>query len=199
MKKKIVVRIILITFILINIGGIGYYIYKSFFVKDNTPTNISEKVKEIGNYTLYSNTSTLYKTTFEDLNNKADVTKYTNTIAKLFIIDFYSLNYKITNTDIGGLQFLSTDIRDNFKEKAINTIYKYIKSNVYNDRQQQLPEVKEVNIINNEIVEYTYKEQMVEANKITLNWSYKEDLGYDTTKTLYLIKQDNTYVIIEMS
>ena len=198
-KKKNIVRTLLIIFIVINCIGLGYYVYKSFFNQNNEPTNISEVVKKIDNYTLYTNTNKLYKETFEELNDKSDVTKYTNAIAKLFVIDFYSLKFKITNTDVGGLQFINEDIKDNFKEKAINTIYKYVKNNVYNDREQELPDVKSIEVVSNELVDYTYNNELKEAYKISLNWTYQEDLGYETSKTLYLIKQNNEYSIIEMS
>lgn len=198
MKKKNLIRIVLILLIIINIGGIGYYVYMNFFNK-NEPTNVSEEIKTIDKYVLYSNTNKLYRSTFDDLENKNDITNYTNTIAKLFIIDFYSLKYKITNTDVRGLQFINESIKENFKEKAINTIYKYVESNVYNDRDQKLPNVVNIEIVSNELIEYFYNDESINAYKIVLSWNYEEDLGYDTSKTLYLINQNNIYSIIEVS
>ena len=107
----------------------------------------SKKVEEVKvlstiekyNYTLDNNETDIYQKYFKELDEclkkeEIDKIEYSNIISKLFVIDFYTLNNKITNKDIGGVQFLKEDIKKNFSLKASNTMYKYIKNNIYGFR-----------------------------------------------------------------
>ena len=132
---------VILLIILILTGVLGYYTYTNFFVK-----KAKEEVKEVSKidnygYTLYDNQSKEYKKMFEELNTvllkeEIDYNKYVELISKMFIIDFYTLDNKLTNLNIGGVDFVHSSIVSNFKEKAKDTMYKYVESNVYGDRKQ---------------------------------------------------------------
>lgn len=203
MKIKNIIRIILISLIIILSLSLGIYV-KNTFKKENKKTDMSviEKTIPEYNYNLRSNTNDLYKDKFiqleklleTDFNNE----EYIKLISELFIIDFYSLEYKVTNTDIGGLDFIHTDIKDNFIAKATNTIYKYVESNIYNNRKQELPEVVKTKVESIDKIEYTYDKKSVAAYEVKVDITYEKDLGYEASKTLVFIKENNKYSIVEM-
>ena len=66
----------------------------------------------------------------------------------MFIVDFYSLSDKTAKTDVGGVDIVYPDILNNFLENAEDTFYKYVESNVYNNRKQSLPTVNTVTVDN---------------------------------------------------
>ena len=118
--KKKVLPTITIVFILI----IGIIIISRMFL---SPKKV-EEVKVVStiekyNYTLDNNETDVYQKYFKELDEclkkeEIDRVEYSNLISKLFVIDFYTLNNKITNKDIGGVQFLKEDIKKNFSLKA---------------------------------------------------------------------------------
>ena len=114
-------------------------------------------------------------------------------------MDFYTLNNKLTNQDVGGLQFLNSNIKDNFYDKAVNTIYKYVKSNIYGNRHQKLPEVKDVDIKSINNVKFESK-NIKDDNcfEVLANIKYKQDLGYSKELILRLIHEENKLTIIEI-
>ncbi len=161
------------------------------------------KTKEF-DYTLYDNKSDLYKEYFQEL--KDELTKdivnddeYSKIISKLFITDFYSLDDKKTSTDIGGLDFIYEEMKENFILKAKDTIYKNVKSNVYGDRKQSLPKVKAV-----EITSATKKQVSIKTATDPLGYNvvakvtYEKDLGYPKEITLTIVHKDKKLYIVEV-
>ena len=156
------------------------------------------------NYVLDSNETRVYKNYFKDLekllkSDNIDEEEYASLISKLFIIDFYTLNNKLTNQDVGGLQFINSKIKDNFYSKAVNTIYKYVKSNIYGERRQNLPEVKDVEI--ESIKSIKFDEGNIQDNiayEVVCNVLYKKDLGYSDKIIIRLIHEDNKLTIVEI-
>lgn len=161
------------------------------------------KTKEF-DYTLYDNKSDLYKEYFQEL--KDELTKdivnedeYAKIISKLFITDFYSLDDKKTSTDIGGLDFIYDEMKENFILKAKDTIYKNVKSNVYGDRKQTLPNVKSV-----EITSATKKQVSIGSARDPLGYNvvakvtYEKDLDYPKQITLTIVHKDKKLYIVEV-
>lgn len=197
-------RLIIITFILIGImilAVLGSKIYVDFF--KNSVTQNSELARlDLYGYTLDKNDTDLYKNNFKELEDalaekNINYEKYVSLLSKLYIIDFYTLNNKLSSTDIGSLEFIYPDIEDNFKLKAKDTLYKYIEVNFDGKRKQELPEVKEVTIGDIIKSSYTYKDKSYEAYKINCNWTYLKDLGYQTSTTLTIIKDGTKLYIVE--
>ncbi len=198
-KNKLLIFVILIILIL---GGL----YLLNFGKK--PEKIKSKITktiENYNYNLYDNSTKNYKDLFDELSkvlssDTVDEKKYVELISKMFIIDFYTLSNKTTNMDIGGLQFVHKDVVDNFKEKATATIYKFVETNIYGDRKQELPKVKEVTIERIEQKNFKYnKTSDSNAYFVKVNWAYEKDLGYETSKNLIFVHDDKALSLVEMS
>ena len=202
MKKKTDIKII-IMFILIGIVLFGFLIYKvkkDFFTSNNEHKQI-DSIRFYG-YTLSEKDTDIYKSNFKELtkvlNEKAiNYIEYAKTISKLFIIDLYTLDNKLGSTDIGGLEFIHKDLKENFKENMGASLYKFIENNLNNDRTQELPIVKEVTI--NDITEtkYTYKDVEYDAYLVNVKWIYEKDLGYQTSIKLTIIKDNGILYIVK--
>lgn len=193
--KSLVVAVVFVLIVFIIITNLN---------RNQEEITIVSNIKDY-NYNLESNETRIYKKYFNELkeelsDNKIDEENYAKLVCKLFVIDFYTLNNKITNQDVGGLQFISDKIKDNFYDKAINTMYKYVKSNIYGNRYQKLPEVKDVDI--KELNAIHYKEKKVNdpsSYEVKVKINYKKDLDYQEEVTLILIHEDNKLNIIDVS
>lgn len=202
MKKKSD-RKIIILFVVVGIillGFLGYRINKDFLSKTNNKKQIDSI--EFYGYTLSKSDTDLYKSTFKELskvlNEKpVDMNSYAKLISKLFIIDLYSLDSKLTSTDIGGIEFLHKDLRENFKENMGSTLYKFVESNIDGKRKQELPMVKEVNVTDVFETKYTYNKNEYPAYLVTINWTYEKDLGYQTSTKLTIINDNDILYIVK--
>ena len=158
--------------------------------KDEGIENINDK------YILYKRDSSLYKENFDRLrtileNSEIDYKEYAETIVKLFVIDFYTLNNKDDNNDIGGLQYVHSDLKDNLVLNASSTMYKYI--NTIND----LPSVKSITSIDTKETTYKINDKDYSAYAITINWEYDKDLGYEKQGTFIVINDNGDLSIVE--
>ncbi len=177
-----------------------------FFYNSRAKLQVVTTVAEIDNYQykMESNTTRIYKKYFKELeheleDNKIDEENYASLVSKLFVIDYYTLNNKITNKNIGGVQFIHSNLRSSFIEKASNTMYKYIKSNLYGNRKQKLPEVNDVEI--KSIKQINYKNNNYQDNsgyQVEVNINYVTDYDYPKEVTLTLIHEENKLVIVEI-
>ena len=202
MKKKNDRKIILL-FVVVGLLLFGFLIYrvnKDFFSKNANKKQI-DSIEYYG-YTLTKSDTDIYKTTFKELtkvlNEKPiDNTLYAKLISKLFIIDLYTLDNKLSSTDIGGLEFLRKDLRDNFKENMGSSLYKYVESNLDGKRKQELPVVKDVTISDVFETKYTYNKKEYTAYLVTANWTYEKDLGYQTSAKLTVINDKDILYIVK--
>ena len=202
MSKKQDIRNILlfVIFGLIIFGVVGYKAYVDFF-KDNSPDKKLVSLDLYG-YTLSKNDTALYKDNFKALEktlNESPINyeEYAKLLSKLFIIDVFTLNNKLSSTDIGGLEFLYKPLRENFKENMGNTMYKNIQVNLDGKRTQNLPEVTSVEVTDIFETKYTYNKVEYEAYLVTLKWEYKQDLGYEKAMKLTLIKDSNILYVVK--
>ena len=124
----------------------------------------------------------------------------------MFVTDFYTLSTKVTNQDVGGLEFIYSKNKDNFKLKASDTLYKYIESNVYGDRKQKLPEVVEFVSCTSKVDGYNYNDKDTglkifdtKSYVVNVTWKYKEDLGYQTKATIRLVHEDIVLSIVSVN
>ena len=204
--KKSAKRFLIILLILILLGLVGMYLYKNFTGKKpvNTEVKVIDEIADYG-YKLEENETKLYKDLFKELSevlskDEVDKEKYAELISKLYVADFYNLDNKVTKNDVGGLQFIHKDARDNFELKAKDTMYKNIESNVYGDRNQNLPEVKSIEVKNIEESTFTINKEKVSSYIVTLNWTYISDLGYDDDKKIVIVGEDDKKLgIVETS
>lgn len=193
----------IVVFVMIGVllfGFLGYRVYNDFFNKPDT----KKEIESIGlyGYSLHDRDSSAYKETFKELNkalstNNIDYKNYATLASKLFIMDLFTLNNKLGSTDIGGLQFIHKDLKENFKENMGDTIYKYVEINVDGKRTQELPVVKEVTVSNVLETKYTYNNKDYPAYVVTANWEYEKDLGYQKSMKITFIKDKNILYIVK--
>ena len=194
-KKKITI------FAVIIIVLIAAIVATIFFLNSNKKEDNTIKVESVDkiegyDYTLSSNATKYYKSLFKELKNvleadDVDEAKYADLVTKLFVADFYNLDNKVNKNDIGGVQFVYKDFRDDFKKLAANSIYKTVENNVYGDRKQDLPVVSNVSTEKKDSVSFKYGDKTDEAAyKINFEVEYKTDLGYQQSGSLTLIHND---------
>ena len=197
MKKKIVLFLAIIILVY-SIGGICYI--KFIYFDDSVKVNQNLDVIDEYEYSLKSNVSLLYKNEFkilkDNLNSDIDDEEYLKSVAKLYIIDLYSMNYKINKYDI-NTEFVYSSVVDNYVLNLQNTMYKYLEDNSDGDRNQILPEVKSIEVTEVQDVKYNLNEKELDAKKVSLKWDYVSDLGYNTEGEVTLVKQDNKYYVVE--
>ena len=188
---KLILIIIAIALIVNLYIGINGYLSKKNTSKPKTTTKVVLDIAKFG-YTLDDRDSKYME---EEFNNLAEILNaetlskedYAQTIAKLFVTDFYTLNNKINKYDVGGLEYVYTPKKEEFNAKAMDTIYKDVIDNTYQDRIQDLPEITNVNILAITETELTINDTKMSGYKVTMKYEYKENLGYDTEGTCYLV------------
>lgn len=206
-KRKINVKrvIILIVLLLIIIAGIVLAINKLTSKKNTT-----KEVKEVASidaygYTLRDNATAYYKKLFKELEktlnaDKVDEDKYSELVAKMFIADFFNLDNKISKNDVGGKQFVYSDYQNDFEKYAMDSMYKSVESDVYNNRNQELPIVTNVEVTKVGNESYTYGEN-TDDNAYVYNFKieYEDNLGYQTEGSLILIHNGKKIEVASMS
>ena len=205
LKKKAKTTLIAIVVILV-VAVVGIFTYKTFFSK---PVIKEAKVlKEIKNYgyVLKDNKSKKYQALFKDLakileSDEVDYKAYASKLAEMFVVDFYSLSDKTAKTDVGGVDIVLPDILDNFLEIAENTFYKYVESNIYNNRKQKLPEVNTVEVESVEKTTFTYNDTIDEnAYQVKVKWDYTDSdfANYQKEATLIFVNKDKKLYLVEL-
>ncbi|MDD7630189.1 MAG: hypothetical protein PUJ60_03995 [bacterium] len=189
-KIKKIIRIIM----LVVVALIAIY---AIFVAIPSKKNKDEGIENINNkYILYKRDSSLYKENFEKLRtiletSPVDNKKYAETIVKLFVIDFYTLDNKNDNTDIGGLQYVHSNLKDNLVLNASSTMYKYINTT------KELPKVKSITSVDTRETTYKINDNDYSAYAITINWEYDKDLGYEKQGTFIVVNDNGNLSIVE--
>lgn len=189
-KLKKIIRIIM----LVVVALIAIY---AIFVAIPSKKNKDEGIENINNkYILYKRDSNLYKENFEKLRtiletSPVDNKEYAETIVKLFVIDFYTLDNKDENTDIGGLQYVHSNLKDNLVLNASSTMYKYIKTT------KELPRVKSITSVDTKETSYKISDKDYSAYAITINWEYDKDLGYEKQGTFIVVNDNGDLSIVE--
>lgn len=189
-KIKKIIRIIM----LVVVALIAIY---AIFVAIPSKKNKDEGIENINNkYILYKRDSSLYKENFEKLRtiletSPVDNKEYAETIVKLFVIDFYTLDNKNDNTDIGGLQYVHSNLKDNLVLNASSTMYKYIKTT------KELPKVKSITSVDTKETTYKISDKDYSAYAITINWEYDKDLGYEKQGTFIVVNDNENLSIVE--
>lgn len=202
MKKKKIGIVVCFILLIYFIGGIFYNIFldrSDTKKKNNVNQNLQIKGFE---YLLNDDETELFKSEFKKLKNNLESSninynEYALSISKMFIIDLYTLNNKKNMYDVGGVQFVYPDARENFKLNVENTLYKYMEDNSDGKRVQDLPEVSNVEVTSDEVYEYTIGEEKYKGYKINLDISYVKDLEYDAKAELILVKVDEYLYIVE--
>ena len=150
-KKRFIILMIVIILTLIVCGIIVIDYMKDDNKRPSTPeAQITNNIKDYG-YVLHDTDTEYYKELFDKLKvaldkDEVDEELYATLLSQLFVTDFYTLSNKVGSSDIGGLDFVLESARDNFAMKAKDTMYKSVTSNLYGEREQELPEVTKVSV-----------------------------------------------------
>ena len=169
--------------------------------KPNLVVNVEMTISEYA-YTLDSRDSGLMKEEFKSLktnleSNNPDYEEYAKSLAKLYIIDLYTISNKINIYDIPCLEYLLPPDIENFKTNIKNTLYLYLKDNVGGKRHQELPTVKSIRVDNLKLITYEIDKVEYDAYEIELSWEYESELGYDKQAILTIIKKDNKLFVVK--
>ena len=194
-NSKIILLFIVVGIILFSVLFIKVY---NDFIKDNSAQKQISSIEYYG-YTLNSNDTDLYKSYYKELDKvlkekQVDYRSYASLLSKLFIVDVYSLNNKLASTDIGGLEFIHPDLKENFKENMSETLYKYVESNIDGKRTQELPIVKEIKVDNVFETKYTYNDTEYDAYASKYK-TYFKDLCKNIMKAKKVKFNDSSKVI----
>ena len=206
MKKKRLRKIIIVILLLALVILVGLFIHDKFFKKEEvTEVKVISKIDKYG-YSLKENKPKEYKDMFKELekilnSEEIDEEKYVSQISKMYIYDFYSLNDKAAKTDVGGVDFVYKEVLDNYLKKAQDTYYKYVESNIYNNRKQNLPVVTNINVEKVEQKAFAYGDKTDDkAYYVDMTWEYTNSSfnGYQKEATLVFIHDDIKLCLVEL-
>lgn len=205
LKKKVKRNIIIVLIMVIAAVG-GYFAYKHFFTEEKAKeVKVIDKIEKYG-YRLKENKPKKYKKMFEELKEileakEVDEEKYAKKISEMFVYDFYSLDDKAAKTDIGGVDFVYGEILENFLQNAQNTYYKYVESNIYNNRKQKLPIIDTIEIKNIEQKAFAYGNKTDDkAYFVEVEWTFTDEKydDYQKSATLVFIHDDIKLSLVEL-
>lgn len=201
-KKKVIILVVLILLLIALVVGVIMYT-NSNKKTDSSSKKVVDEIPEYG-YVLDSNKTKLYKNLFKklaDVLNKDDVDydEYAKLVSELAVSDFYTLDNKTSKNDIGGVQFIRKDNRENFVLEASETVYKYVEQNLDGKRNQELPVVSKIEVTDTKQEAYKYKDISDDkAYVIKVKLEYKKDLGYPEEVEVRLLHSDKKLEIYSM-
>lgn len=199
MKKKFKYPLIAIGVIMLVL--IGLISFKIFFNGDISEVKVIDTISDYS-YTLDERDTEYMKSVYNELKSvlkekDIDEEKYASNLAKLFVIDLFTLDNKINKYDVASLEYVYPDNIENFKLNVENTLYKAIEDDTYKKRSQELPVVKMVEVKDVKEDKFLIKEEEVSSYVVSLNIEYEHDLGYDKEATVTVIKSDKKMYVVE--
>lgn len=202
-KYKIPLIILLILIILcICLLVFKQFVYDKKENKQIVTSSVVDNLEKYG-YSLDDRDTKIYEDTYYELKEILDseeinYDKYAEKIASLFVIDLLTISNKINKYDVGGLDFLYEEEKEMFKNKVMDTLYKDVEDNSYDNRKQQLPTVTKVTVadIKNTNYELT-KEKKLEAYEIELDIEYEKDLEYAKKVSVIVTKDTDKMFVVK--
>lgn len=205
-KKRDIIRTILMVLALFMVFGVGLYMWGRLHRKSDEPTNVAKVTDEIKkfNYSLNDNVTAYYKTEFDKLKDMVDNGEITESdlasqIAKLYVIDLYSMSYKINKYEVTSAQYYYSSKQDMFKNKVIDNFYNLMEDNSYEDRKQELVEVSNVDITNTKQGTYKLDDKEVTSDIVDVNITYVKDLGYENKLEITLVHDGEANISVVAS
>ena len=197
-KEKDWAKGLLLAAVIFLIAFVILYIY-GYLQRDRSDitnkVNAYDSIEKYG-YVLNDNVTTYYKDEFQKLKSLEDEQEIAEQVAKLFVIDLFSINYKVNKYEVTSSQYYHSNKREMFRNKVIDSLYNFVIDNSYDDRKQDLPEVKEVNIIETKKDTYKLGDEKVESYVVKLSITYTKDLGYDSKAKVVLVKDGNNMSVV---
>ena len=198
-KYKILLTILIILIIIIVAAIIVFKVFQGSSTAE--PVKVVDSIDNF-DYTLDDRDTELMKKTYNELKDiltasDIDYEKYAQALAKLFVIDLFTMDNKVNRYDVGSTEYVYPDSVENFKTNVEDTIYKTMKNNSNGKRKQKLPEVSAIDESNVETSTFTIGEDEYESYIVKLSWSYEKDLGYDKNATITLIPLNEKLYVVE--
>jgi len=202
-KYKVLLSIIFVL-ILVVVIGIGIKSFSKKKVNNNSEEiniPVLESIEKYG-YSLHERDSVVMKETYEKLKeilNKDDIDyeEYAKCLAKLFVIDLWTMNNKTNKYDVGGIEYIYPDNVANYKINVENTVYKNIENNVDGKRKQELPAVKSITNIEVHNDKFKIGDEETNSYVVSLMWDYDKDLEYENSATITMVQKDDKLYIVE--
>lgn len=201
-KKKVIILLVLILLLIALVVGVIIFT-NSNKKTDSSSKKVVDEIPEYG-YVLDNNKTKLYKNLFKKLaevlgKDDVDYDEYAKLVSELAVSDFYTLDNKTSKNDIGGVQFIRKDNRENFVLEASETVYKYVEQNLDGKRNQELPIVSKIEVTDTKQEAYKYKDISDDkAYIIKVKLEYKKDLGYPEEVEVRLLHSDKKLEIYSM-
>lgn len=198
-KYKILLTILIILIIIIVAAIIVFKVFQGSPTAE--PVKVVDSIDNF-DYTLDDRDTELMKKTYNELKDiltasDIDYEKYAQALAKLFVIDLFTMDNKVNRYDVGSTEYVYPDSVENFKTNVEDTIYKTMENNSNGKRKQKLPEVSAIDESNVETSTFTIGEDEYESYIVKLSWSYEKDLGYDKNATITLIPLNEKLYVVE--
>ena len=193
-KKKSKVKVLLISLVVVFLlVGSGFALWKFVF---NADDKVKQEMKEIDKlenygYVLMDTDTKYFKSEFASLkeivkSDNVDLKSYSEQVAKMFVIDLYTINTKVNKYDIGGTEYYHVDKKAMFEQKVMDTLYSSLLDNTFGDRNQQLPEVSGVEVVSTKEGTFTLNDKKVSVVVVQENdtnrWSVVESKPVTTEK-----------------
>ena len=198
-KYKMLLTILIILIIIIVAAIIAFKVFQGSPTAE--PVKVVDSIDNF-DYTLDDRDTELMKKTYNELKDiltasDIDYEKYAQALAKLFVIDLFTMDNKVNRYDVGSTEYVYPDSVENFKTNVEDTIYKTMENNSNGKRKQKLPEVSAIDESNVETSTFTIGEDEYESYIVKLSWSYEKDLGYDKNATITLIPLNEKLYVVE--
>lgn len=206
-KKKSKLKVLLISLVVILLLVVGGFALWKFVL--NTDDKVKQEMKEIDKlenygYVLMDTDTKYFKSEFASLkeivkSDNVDLKSYSEQVAKMFVIDLYTINTKVNKYDIGGTEYYHVDKKAMFEQKVMDTLYSSLLDNTFGDRNQQLPEVSGVEVVSTKEGTFTLNDKKVDSYEIVLKISYVKDLGYDKKVSVVVVQENdsNRWSVVE--
>ena len=136
---------------------------------------------------------------FNKLKDLDDDKEIASQVAKLFVIDLFSIKYKVNKYEVTSVQYFYSTKRDMHRQKVLDEFYTFVEDNSYGDRDQELPEVKNVEVTNIKTDKYKLDEEKVDSYVVDLSIEYVKDMGYDKKGEVILVKDGNNISVVSYS
>jgi hypothetical protein len=104
---------------------------------------------------------------FYETASDEDLKNYASAIVRNFVADFFTLSNKNSRSDVGGLQFFSEDVVDNFRNVAVDEFYLYLNRYIETFGSESLPTVSSTIILGEVEFDYLMIEVEGESNEIS--------------------------------
>lgn len=203
MKNKYKILLIIIIILILILGIMAIVHFKTSKKEVDEPIKILDIIDN-SPYELKENDSKLKKDLFyelEDILNESEIDyqKYAEVLAKIFVVDTFSLDIKLNKYDVGGIDYILESEKEKYKNILSDTLYDNVENNYDGKRNQELPLVKNIEISQCTESKFVFDNEELLSYDIVLKWTYEKDLGYDTSALVKVAKVDNFMYIVSYS